>query len=166
MKKIVRTRFTRILSKEVIKTHHVRRRDSVKVLSGKFKNTISYVLKIVDNSFVYLSDIYKVKSSVNRLGVRVDYRIYNKIHISNVMNYDTVNNVASRIKHEYRDGKKVRVYIKTNEIVPDRHMTKSQRIQKQQQKHNNENTKQNSTEHSTNVQHDKDTDNNEKSDGK
>ena len=133
-KKLVRTRFARITSRPTITKHHVRRYDTVKVLSGKFKGVISPILKIVDNNFVYLAKVYKLKSMLDRKGTRSEYRIYNKVHISNVMNYDVVNNVASRIKHVVHDGKKVRMYVKTKTLVPDVCLTKQQRIAVKQQR--------------------------------
>ena len=40
-----------------------------------------------------------------------------KIHVSNVMLYDEKAKVASRVRNEIRDGKKVRVYVKSGNVV-------------------------------------------------
>lgn len=97
---------------------HVRKGDSVMVIAGDHKGTISKVVKVIGGVFVMLSDVSVVKSRKNKEGKFEDVRLFSKIHISNVKNYDSVAGVASRLGFKMEDGKKVKFFKKTGNSFP------------------------------------------------
>jgi large subunit ribosomal protein L24 len=107
---------------KVIQRMHVKKGDTVQIISGKDKGKIGEILQ----SFPELSKVI-----VKGVNIRTKHikpvqegesgRIDSSeapIHSSKVMLYSTKQNVASRIGYTVnKDGKKVRVLKKTGEII-------------------------------------------------
>ncbi|MBB5183542.1 50S ribosomal protein L24 [Catenisphaera adipataccumulans] len=99
----------------------IKKGDKVKVISGAYKGTIGEVKEAFPKEDkVIVEGVNMVKKHLRPTQQDPDGGIIEKeakIHVSNVMLYDEKAKVASRIKMEVRDGKKVRVYKKTGAEV-------------------------------------------------
>jgi ribosomal protein L24 len=105
----------------------IQTRDRVKVISGKYKNTIGIVTKKISKTLKNGKSSTRI--SLNTIEKIVKYRksmsfqgesypgeklsVDRTIDISNVQ-LVTPENTLSRSKVEVKDGKKTRVYVKTN----------------------------------------------------
>jgi large subunit ribosomal protein L24 len=106
-----------------IEKNHVKKGDQVKVMSGEqkgFLGIISFVNK--KTSRVSLEGILpRIKYVKNRQqggeAQKIDLPIL--IHVSNVMLWDKLNNKPSRIGYKIQDGKKVRYFKKSGNVLQD-----------------------------------------------
>ncbi|MFB2918489.1 MULTISPECIES: 50S ribosomal protein L24 [Oscillatoriophycideae] len=101
---------------------HVKKGDTVQVISGKDKGKVGEILR----TFPKLSKVIVKGVNIKTKHVKPQQegesgRITTyeaPIHSSNVMLYSTKQNVASRVGYTYtEEGKKVRVLKKTGEII-------------------------------------------------
>lgn len=104
---------------------HVRKGDTVQVISGKDKGKVGEILQTFPKlSKVIVKGVNIITKHVKPQQEGESGRIVNKeapIHSSNVMHYSTKQNVASRICHTFtEDGKKVRMLKKTGEIIDNK----------------------------------------------
>lgn len=99
----------------------IKQGDKVKVITGAYKGTIGEVTKTFPKEDkVIVEGVNMVKKHLKPTQQNPEGGIEEreaKIHVSNVMLYDEKAKVASRIKMEVKDGKKVRVYKKTGAEV-------------------------------------------------
>lgn len=101
---------------------HVRKGDTVKVLTGKDKKKTGVVESVdVRNQKVVVEGINMVKRHVKpKPPMQPTGSIVEKsaaIHISNVMLVDPATNEPTRTRREENEGKKVRVSVKTGKEV-------------------------------------------------
>lgn len=96
---------------------HVKKGDTVKILTGKDRGKIGEITKILKNSNqVVVQDINVKKKHVKprkegEIGKILQFEA--PIHSSNVMVYNSDKNVASRVSYQKDEsGKKVRVFKK------------------------------------------------------
>ena len=99
----------------------IKQGDTVKVITGAYKGTIGEVKKAFPKEDkVIVEGVNMVKkhnkpSQMNPEGGIEEKEA--KIHVSNVMLYDSKKKVASRVGYQVVDGKKVRVFKKTGNEV-------------------------------------------------
>ena len=97
--------------------------DEVKVISGHYKGTVSTVTKVFPKeNKVVVEGVNMVKKSLkpsqaNPEGGVVEMEA--KIDASNVMLYDRKAKSASRVGFKFEDGKKVRVFKKSGNVVKE-----------------------------------------------
>ena len=97
--------------------------DEVKVISGHYKGTVSTVTKVFPKeNKVIVEGVNMVKKSLkpsqaNPEGGVVEHEA--KIDASNVMLYDRKAKSASRVGFKFEDGKKVRVFKKSGNVVKE-----------------------------------------------
>ena len=97
--------------------------DEVKVISGHYKGTVSTVTKVFPKeNKIIVEGVNLVKKSLkpsqaNPEGGVVDKEA--KIDASNVMLYDRKAKSASRVGFKFEDGKKVRVFKKSGNVVKE-----------------------------------------------
>jgi large subunit ribosomal protein L24 len=101
---------------------HVKKGDTVQIISGKEKGKIGKVLKAIPEKSQVVVEDANVKTKhikPRQEGEQGQIDTYPApIHSSNVMHYSTKQNVASRIGYQVNaDGKKVRVLKKTGEVI-------------------------------------------------
>ncbi len=103
-----------------MKKFKIRKGDTVKVITGENKNEEGKVLKVLyDKDKVIVESVNMIKKHLKpnaqnpQGGIQ---EIEAPIHISNVALVDKGGN-ATRVKYEVRDGKKVRVSVKNNEVI-------------------------------------------------
>jgi large subunit ribosomal protein L24 len=101
---------------------HVKKGDTVQVISGKDKGKIGEILKTnPETSQVIVKGVNLRTKHVKPMQEGESGRIDTSeapIHSSKVMNYSTKQNVASRICYTFtEDGRKVRMLKKTGEII-------------------------------------------------
>jgi large subunit ribosomal protein L24 len=101
---------------------HVKKGDTVQVISGRDKGKVGEILKAIptESRIVVKGVNIKTKHVKPRqegeTGQIMTFEA--PIHSSNVMLYSTTENVASRICHTFtEDGRKVRMLKKTGEII-------------------------------------------------
>lgn len=104
---------------------HVKKGDTVQVISGKDKGKVGEILETFPKlSKVIVKGVNIITRHVKPQQEGESGRIVTKeapIHSSNVMYYSTKQNVASRICHTFtEDGKKVRMLKKTGEIIDNK----------------------------------------------
>jgi large subunit ribosomal protein L24 len=101
---------------------HVKRGDTVQVISGKDKAKVGEVLQVLPKkSQVVVKGVNiktkHVKPQQEGESGQIQTREF-PIHSSNVMLYSTKQNVASRVCYTFTDeGRKVRMLKKTGEII-------------------------------------------------
>lgn len=97
--------------------------DEVKVISGHYKGTVSTVTKVFPKeNKIIVEGVNMVKKSLkpsqaNPEGGVVDKEA--KIDASNVMLYDRKAKSASRVGFKFEDGKKVRIFKKSGNVVKE-----------------------------------------------
>jgi large subunit ribosomal protein L24 len=103
---------------------HVKKGDTVQVISGRDKGKVGEVLKVIPKTSQVVVEGVNIKTkhikptSEEESG-QIDTREF-PVHSSNVMAYSTKEQVASRISYTYtEEGKKVRMLKKTGEIIDD-----------------------------------------------
>ena len=99
----------------------IKKGDTVKVIAGKDKDKEGKVLTVDQkNNKVVVEGVNIIKKHMKPTQQDPDGKIIEReapIHVSNVMLYDTKAKKASRVGYQVVDGKKVRVYKKTGNIV-------------------------------------------------
>ncbi len=99
----------------------IRKGDKVQVISGAYKGTIADVTRVLPKeNKVVVEGVNIIKKHMKPTQQDPDGKIIEReapIHVSNVMLYDTKAKKASRVGYQVVDGKKVRVYKKTGNIV-------------------------------------------------
>lgn len=102
----------------------IKKGDKVKVITGAYKGTIGEVTKAFPKEDkVIVEGVNMVKRHMRPTQQDPEGGIVEKeakIHVSNVMLYDEKAKAASRIKMDFKDGKKVRVYKKTGAEVKEK----------------------------------------------
>lgn len=100
---------------------NIRKGDTVKVISGDNKGKIGKVLQVLTKEGrVVVEGVNIVSRHTRPSNANPDGGIIKKeapIAISNVMYYDTKNNLASKIGYKNVDGKKVRYAKKTDTVL-------------------------------------------------
>jgi large subunit ribosomal protein L24 len=101
---------------------HVKKGDTVQVISGRDKGKVGEILKAIPTESKVVVKGVNVKTKhvkprqEGETGQIMTFEA--PIHSSNVMLYSTKENVASRICHTFtEDGRKVRMLKKTGEII-------------------------------------------------
>ena len=106
-----------------IQKNHVKKGDQVKIISGEQKGFLGIISMVnKKTSSVSIEGILpRIKYVKNRQqggeAQKVDLPLF--IHISNVMLWDKQNNLASRIGYKINDGKKVRYFKKSKNVVQE-----------------------------------------------
>ena len=103
-----------------MKKWRIKKGDNVQVIAGQDKGVKGEVLRVLrDEDRVVVKGVHVCtrhqKPSATNPGGRIKKE--QSIHVSNVMLYDEKAKVASRVRNEIRDGKKVRVYVKSGNVV-------------------------------------------------
>jgi large subunit ribosomal protein L24 len=101
---------------------HVKKGDTVQVISGKDKAKVGEVLRVIPKKSQVVVKGVNIKTKhvkPQQEGESGQVQTYEfPIHSSNVMYYSTKQNVASRICYTFTDdGRKVRMLKKTGEII-------------------------------------------------
>ncbi len=102
--------------------HKLRQNDEVIVLAGKDKGKQGKILKIIDKKKLIVEGINRAKKhQKGNPNAGIQGGIIDKdmpIHISNVALYNTETKKADRVGFKFLDdGKKVRYFKSTNEVV-------------------------------------------------
>jgi large subunit ribosomal protein L24 len=106
-----------------IQKNHVKKGDQVKIISGEQKGFLGIISMVnKKTSSVSIEGILpRIKYVKNRQqggeAQKVDLPLF--IHISNVMLWDKQSNLASRIGYKINDGKKVRYFKKSKNVVQE-----------------------------------------------
>lgn len=104
----------------MMKKFRIKKGDTVKVLTGEYKNEEGKVLKVLynkDKVIVESVNIIKKHLKPNAQNPQGGIKeIEAPIHISNVSLMDKNGN-PTRVRFEVQDDKKVRVSTKTNEVI-------------------------------------------------
>lgn len=106
-----------------IEKNHVKKGDQVKIISGEQKGFLGIISAVnKKTSSVNIEGILpRIKYVKNRQqggeSQKVDLPIF--IHISNVMLWDKQNNQSSRIGYKINEGKKVRYFKKSKNIIQE-----------------------------------------------
>lgn len=99
----------------------IKKGDTVKVISGDNKGKIGKVLQVfVKEGRVLVEGVNIVSRHTRPSNAYPDGGIIKKeapIALSNVMFYDTKNNVATKVGHKEVDGKKVRYAKKSDNVI-------------------------------------------------
>lgn len=98
---------------------HIKKGDTVKILSGDYKGQTGTVVKVFPAEYKAIVEGKNIVKRHVRPSAETPGGIIEKeapIHISNLMVVDA-NGQASRISREKRDGKTVRVSKKTKEVI-------------------------------------------------
>jgi large subunit ribosomal protein L24 len=99
----------------------VKKGDTVVVVAGKDKGKKGLVLNIdVKNDKVLVEGVNVITKHQKPSATNQQGGIINKeapIHISNVMPFDSETGKGTRVKHEVKDGKKVRVSVKSGKDI-------------------------------------------------
>lgn len=104
-----------------IRRSHVRRGDVVQVISGNDRGKKGEVVSVdmrrgrVTVKGINIRWRHLRKSQQNPQGGRIQREA--PIHLSNVLLYDEKAGKGVRVKHEMRDGKKVRISVKTGTVL-------------------------------------------------
>ena len=99
----------------------IKKGDKVQVISGAYKGTIADVTRVLPKeNKVVVEGVNIIKKHMKPTQQDPDGKIIEReapIHVSNVMLYHTKAKKASRVGYQVVDGKKVRVYKRTGNIV-------------------------------------------------
>jgi large subunit ribosomal protein L24 len=99
----------------------IRKNDEVIVLTGKDKGKRGQVLQSVDSEYVVVAGVNVAKKATKpnpmtgAVGGIVDKVM--PIHVSNVALFNAASGKADRVGFKVVDGKKVRIYKSTGEVV-------------------------------------------------
>lgn len=97
--------------------------DEVKVISGHYKGTVSTVTKVFPKeNKIIVEGVNMVKKSLKPSQANPEGGVVEKeakIDTSNVMLYDRKAKSASRVGFKFEDGKKVRVFKKSGNVVKE-----------------------------------------------
>jgi large subunit ribosomal protein L24 len=101
---------------------HVKTGDTVQVISGADKGAVAKIQKVLTTKgMVVVEGVNKkLKNVAPRTSEETGKQETKEypIHHSNVMLYSEAQKVRSRVAHKVVDGKKVRVLVKTGEVLP------------------------------------------------
>lgn len=111
-------------AKQVPQKYHVKKGDTVMVVTGKDKGKTGTVKQVLINrGRVVVEGLNMVKKAVRpnpMIGLRGGLvEMEAPIAVSNVMLYDAKNSKATRVKRETVENKRVRVAVKTGEHLDD-----------------------------------------------
>lgn len=99
----------------------IKKNDEVVVLCGKDRGKRGVVVGRVDDDFVVVDGVNSVKKSVKpnvQAGIVGGFvEKFMPIHISNVALFNSAVNKADRVAYQSVDGKKIRVFKSSGEIV-------------------------------------------------
>ena len=97
--------------------------DEFKVISGHYKGTVSTVTKVFPKeNKIIVEGVNMVKKSLKPSQANPEGGVVEKeakIDASNVMLYDRKAKSASRVGFKFEDGKKVRVFKKSGNVVKE-----------------------------------------------
>ena len=97
--------------------------DEVKVISGHYKGPVSTVTKVFPKeNKIIVEGVNMVKKSLKPSQANPEGGVVEKeakIDASNVMLYDRKAKSASRVGFKFEDGKKVRVFKKSGNVVKE-----------------------------------------------
>lgn len=97
--------------------------DEVKVISGHYKGTVSTVTKVFPKeNKIIVEGVNMVKKSLKPSQANPEGGVVEKeakIDASNVMLYDRKAKSASRVGFKFEEGKKVRVFKKSGNVVKE-----------------------------------------------
>lgn len=97
--------------------------DEVKVISGHYKGTVSTVTKVFPKeNKIIVEGVNMVKKSLKPSQANPEGGVVEKeakIDASNVMLYDRKAKSASRVGFKFEDGKKVRVFKESGNVVKE-----------------------------------------------
>lgn len=97
--------------------------DEVKVISGHYKGTVSTVTKVFPKeNKIIVEGVNMVKKSLKPSQANPEGGVVEKeakIDASNAMLYDRKAKSASRVGFKFEDGKKVRVFKKSGNVVKE-----------------------------------------------
>ena len=97
--------------------------DEVKVISGHYKGTVSTVTRVFPKeNKIIVEGVNMVKKSLKPSQANPEGGVVEKeakIDASNVMLYDRKAKSASRVGFKFEDGKKVRVFKKSGNVVKE-----------------------------------------------
>lgn len=97
--------------------------DEVKVISGHYKGTVSTVTKVFPKeNKIIVEGVNMVKKSLKPSQANPEGGVVEKeakIDASNVMLYDRKAKSASRVGFKFEDGKKVRIFKKSGNVVKE-----------------------------------------------
>lgn len=97
--------------------------DEVKVISGHYKGTVSTVTKVFPKeNKIIVEGVNMIKKSLKPSQANPEGGVVEKeakIDASNVMLYDRKAKSASRVGFKFEDGKKVRVFKKSGNVVKE-----------------------------------------------
>lgn len=97
--------------------------DEVKVISGHYKGSVSTVTKVFPKeNKIIVEGVNMVKKSLKPSQANPEGGVVEKeakIDASNVMLYDRKAKSASRVGFKFEDGKKVRVFKKSGNVVKE-----------------------------------------------
>jgi large subunit ribosomal protein L24 len=103
------------------KNSHIKIGDKIKVITGNQKGFIGTISSIVvKKSLVVVEGILpRIRYTKKNQGVdQVPKEIPVSLHVSNVMLWDSVENVAGKIGYKIVDAQKVRYFKKSGNLVP------------------------------------------------
>lgn len=101
---------------------HVKTGDTVQVVTGADKGKIGVVQKVLTKRGMVVVEGVNVKTKTVQPKSRDEtgrlLTSESPVNASNVMHYSKEKEVRSRVGHKEVDGKKVRVLLKTGEVLP------------------------------------------------
>ena len=101
---------------------HIKKGDTVVVITGKDKGKTGKILHAIPKTNRVLVEGVNMVTKHQKPTAKVQQGgiIHQEapIHVSNVMIYETKNKMGTRVGHKFlEDGKKVRVSVKTGEVL-------------------------------------------------
>ncbi|CAD2072497.1 50S ribosomal protein L24 [Phocicoccus pinnipedialis] len=100
---------------------HVKSGDKVIVISGKDKGKTGTILKAIPSkNRVVVEGVNIVKKHQKPTQDNPDGGILETeaaIHVSNVMHVDPESGERTRVRHEFKDGKKIRIAVKSGKEI-------------------------------------------------
>lgn len=108
--------------KPVFQKVHVKTGDTVQVVTGADKGKIGVVQKVLSKTGMVVVEGVNVKTKTVQPKSRDEtgrlITSESPVHASNVMHYSKEKETRSRLGYKDVDGKKVRVLVKTGEVLP------------------------------------------------
>lgn len=92
---------------------------TVMVIAGDHKGTISKVVRVIQQQFVYLADVFAEKKKINKEKKEEVVIQFRKIHVSNLMHYCAETSSRTRIFRKLNEqGKNSIFYLSSKSEVP------------------------------------------------
>lgn len=108
--------------KPVFQKVHVKTGDTVQVVTGADKGKVGVVQKVLSKTGMVVVEGVNVKTKTVQPKSRDEtgrlVTSESPVHASNVMHYSKAQETRSRLGFKEVDGKKVRVLVKTGEVLP------------------------------------------------